>query len=167
MLSSALRPRFLTPSDPTPPHPSPTHPTRGPGFSDGASYALSLGLANGDLFTHVLGFSPGFMRVPRHVGRPPNLSCCCVRPAWCAVHLWGAAALRMWDAAVLQGACVARRCAYACACVCPGRAPAWAPHTVQTLPPPLGPLQVGSPALFMSHGVRDEVVPIGVRVGRG
>jgi phospholipase/carboxylesterase len=30
------------------------------GFSDGASYALSLGLANGDLFTHVLAFSPGF-----------------------------------------------------------------------------------------------------------
>jgi predicted esterase len=31
------------------------------GFSDGASYALSLGLANGDLFTHVLAFSPGFI----------------------------------------------------------------------------------------------------------
>jgi phospholipase/carboxylesterase len=31
------------------------------GFSDGASYALSLGVANGDLFTHVLAFSPGFM----------------------------------------------------------------------------------------------------------
>jgi predicted esterase len=30
------------------------------GFSDGASYALSLGLNNGDLFTHVLAFSPGF-----------------------------------------------------------------------------------------------------------
>jgi phospholipase/carboxylesterase len=29
------------------------------GFSDGASYALSLGLANGALFTHVLAFSPG------------------------------------------------------------------------------------------------------------
>src|SRR5947209_3230289 len=34
------------------------------GFSDGASYALSLGLANGDLFTHVLAFSPGFMAPP-------------------------------------------------------------------------------------------------------
>jgi predicted esterase len=33
------------------------------GFSDGASYALALGLSNGDLFTHVLAFSPGF--VPR------------------------------------------------------------------------------------------------------
>lgn len=30
------------------------------GFSDGASYALSLGMANGDLFTHVIAFSPGF-----------------------------------------------------------------------------------------------------------
>lgn len=30
------------------------------GFSDGASYALSLGLANGDLFSHVIAFSPGF-----------------------------------------------------------------------------------------------------------
>jgi predicted esterase len=30
------------------------------GFSDGASYALSLGLSNGDLFTHVIAFSPGF-----------------------------------------------------------------------------------------------------------
>jgi phospholipase/carboxylesterase len=31
------------------------------GYSDGASYALSLGLANGDLFSHVLAFSPGFL----------------------------------------------------------------------------------------------------------
>ena len=30
------------------------------GFSDGASYALSLGITNGALFTHVLAFSPGF-----------------------------------------------------------------------------------------------------------
>ena len=30
------------------------------GFSDGASYALSLGIANGDVFSHVLAFSPGF-----------------------------------------------------------------------------------------------------------
>jgi phospholipase/carboxylesterase len=40
------------------------------GFSDGASYALSLGVANGDLFTHILAFSPGFMAPPRLVGRP-------------------------------------------------------------------------------------------------
>ena len=30
------------------------------GFSDGASYALSLGLINGDVFDAVLAFSPGF-----------------------------------------------------------------------------------------------------------
>ena len=30
------------------------------GFSDGASYALSLGLINGDLFGRVVAFSPGF-----------------------------------------------------------------------------------------------------------
>jgi phospholipase/carboxylesterase len=39
------------------------------GFSDGASYALTVGLANGDLFTHILAFSPGFMRPPVHVGK--------------------------------------------------------------------------------------------------
>lgn len=31
------------------------------GFSDGASYALSLAVMNGGLFTHALGFSPGFV----------------------------------------------------------------------------------------------------------
>ena len=31
------------------------------GFSDGGSYALSLGLANGDLFPAVIAFSPGFI----------------------------------------------------------------------------------------------------------
>jgi phospholipase/carboxylesterase len=30
------------------------------GFSDGASYALSIGLINGDIFDTVLAFSPGF-----------------------------------------------------------------------------------------------------------
>ncbi len=30
------------------------------GFSDGASYALSLGTRNGELFSHVVAFSPGF-----------------------------------------------------------------------------------------------------------
>ena len=40
------------------------------GFSDGASYALSLGLANGDLFSDVLAFSPGFMAPPAQEGRP-------------------------------------------------------------------------------------------------
>ena len=40
------------------------------GFSDGASYALSLGLTNGDLFTHILAFSPGFMAPDRTEGQP-------------------------------------------------------------------------------------------------
>lgn len=40
------------------------------GFSDGASYALSLALGNGDLFTHALAFSPGFAAPPASVGRP-------------------------------------------------------------------------------------------------
>ncbi len=30
------------------------------GFSDGASYALSLGIMNGALFSHIIAFSPGF-----------------------------------------------------------------------------------------------------------
>jgi poly(3-hydroxybutyrate) depolymerase len=40
------------------------------GFSDGASRALSLGLANGDLFTHVIAFSPGFVLASEEIGRP-------------------------------------------------------------------------------------------------
>jgi phospholipase/carboxylesterase len=40
------------------------------GFSDGASYALSLGLTNGDLFSEILAFSPGFMAPTAQVGAP-------------------------------------------------------------------------------------------------
>jgi phospholipase/carboxylesterase len=40
------------------------------GFSDGASYALSLGLQNGGLFSRVVAFSPGFLVAPRRAGRP-------------------------------------------------------------------------------------------------
>jgi phospholipase/carboxylesterase len=40
------------------------------GFSDGASYALSLALANGDLFTSALAFSPGFVPGAPRYGRP-------------------------------------------------------------------------------------------------
>ena len=40
------------------------------GFSDGASYALSVGLANGALFRHVLAFSPGFLAAAPPRGRP-------------------------------------------------------------------------------------------------
>lgn len=41
------------------------------GFSDGASYSLSLGLANGDLFRAVFGFSPGFVIPGERIGKPP------------------------------------------------------------------------------------------------
>ena len=40
------------------------------GFSDGASYALTLGLANGELFPHVVAFSPGFENAARRRGQP-------------------------------------------------------------------------------------------------
>jgi predicted esterase len=40
------------------------------GFSDGASYALALGLANGALFRHVLAFAPGFVPGDERAGRP-------------------------------------------------------------------------------------------------
>jgi phospholipase/carboxylesterase len=40
------------------------------GFSDGASYALGLGLANGDLFRQVVAFSPGFTAPAEPQGRP-------------------------------------------------------------------------------------------------
>jgi phospholipase/carboxylesterase len=40
------------------------------GFSDGASAALSLGIANGDLFTHIIAFSPGFLSPPERRGSP-------------------------------------------------------------------------------------------------
>ena len=40
------------------------------GFSDGASYALCLGLTNGDLFTHILAFSPGFAYTIEQKGKP-------------------------------------------------------------------------------------------------
>ncbi len=41
------------------------------GFSDGASYSLSIGLCNGDLFSAVFGFSPGFIAPGTHIGKPP------------------------------------------------------------------------------------------------
>jgi phospholipase/carboxylesterase len=40
------------------------------GYSDGASYALSLGIMNGDVFTHIMAFSPGFMAPAMQVGSP-------------------------------------------------------------------------------------------------
>jgi phospholipase/carboxylesterase len=41
------------------------------GISDGGTTALSLGIANGDLFNAVLGFSPGFVVKLPPVGKPP------------------------------------------------------------------------------------------------
>jgi phospholipase/carboxylesterase len=40
------------------------------GFSDGATYALSLGLINGDLFPRIVAFSPGFVIPGETHGRP-------------------------------------------------------------------------------------------------
>lgn len=40
------------------------------GFSDGASYAISLGVANGDLFRTIMAFSPGFMAPMVRHGNP-------------------------------------------------------------------------------------------------
>ena len=40
------------------------------GFSDGASYALSLGLTNGDLFTDIIAFAPGFTAHTSRRGSP-------------------------------------------------------------------------------------------------
>ena len=58
------------------------------GFSDGASYALTLGLANGDLFSRVVAFSPGFVADVVRLGSPrffvshgPGTRSCRSRPA--------------------------------------------------------------------------------------
>jgi predicted esterase len=40
------------------------------GFSDGATYAISLGLINGDLFKRVAAFSPGFVIDGPTQGKP-------------------------------------------------------------------------------------------------
>ena len=40
------------------------------GFSDGASYALSLGITNGDLFSTILALSPGFAAAAGARGAP-------------------------------------------------------------------------------------------------
>ena len=42
------------------------------GFSDGATYALGLGLANGDLFRRIVALSPGFIpdADPERAGKP-------------------------------------------------------------------------------------------------
>jgi predicted esterase len=43
------------------------------GFSDGATYGLSLGLINGDLFSNVVAFSPGFIIGGAQTPRKPRV----------------------------------------------------------------------------------------------
>jgi predicted esterase len=43
------------------------------GFSDGASYALSLGLSNGALFRNIIAFSPGFVVAPKRIEGQPSI----------------------------------------------------------------------------------------------
>ena len=40
------------------------------GFSDGGSYALSMGIGNGDFFTRILGMSPGVLQPAAVRGKP-------------------------------------------------------------------------------------------------
>jgi phospholipase/carboxylesterase len=40
------------------------------GFSDGASYSLSLGLTNGDYFSRIAAYSPGFIQAAAERGQP-------------------------------------------------------------------------------------------------
>jgi phospholipase/carboxylesterase len=48
--------------------------------------ALSLGIANGDLFTHVLGFSPGFMAPTAQVGSPCIFVSHGIRDGWLPIE---------------------------------------------------------------------------------
>lgn len=41
------------------------------GFSDGASYAIGAGITNGDLFSRIIAFSPGFVTANDPHGKPP------------------------------------------------------------------------------------------------
>jgi phospholipase/carboxylesterase len=41
------------------------------GFSDGALYSLSVGLWNGDLFSHAIAYSREFVAAPVRYGKPP------------------------------------------------------------------------------------------------
>jgi predicted esterase len=43
------------------------------GFSDGASYALGVGIVNGDLFGRVVAFSPGFVTETKPAARKPSI----------------------------------------------------------------------------------------------
>lgn len=43
------------------------------GFSDGATYALSVGIGNGDLFTHLVAYSPGYYVRPEPIVGLPDV----------------------------------------------------------------------------------------------
>lgn len=43
------------------------------GLSDGGAYALSLGLTNGDLFTHLVAVAPGYTRPPAPLKGKPKI----------------------------------------------------------------------------------------------
>ena len=43
------------------------------GLSDGAAYSLSLGLVNGDLFTHLIAVAPGFYAPPAPLAGHPRI----------------------------------------------------------------------------------------------
>jgi predicted esterase len=43
------------------------------GFSDGASYALGVGITNPEIFTSVVAFSPGFVTNAEHQGGKPRI----------------------------------------------------------------------------------------------
>jgi phospholipase/carboxylesterase len=61
------------------------------GFSDGGSYALSIGLTNGSLVTHVLAFSAGFMSVMLPDGAPKVFIAHGTRDEQCPVETAGRA----------------------------------------------------------------------------
>lgn len=43
------------------------------GYSDGATYALNVGLTNGELFTHVIAFSAGYLNVREPTPEKPRI----------------------------------------------------------------------------------------------
>ncbi len=43
------------------------------GFSDGGTYVIALGRANGDLFSRIAAYSPGFLIDVKATGRAPFL----------------------------------------------------------------------------------------------
>jgi phospholipase/carboxylesterase len=61
------------------------------GFSDGASYALSIGVTNGDIASHVIAFSGGFFSVFMQEGTPKVFIAHGVRDEQLPIHTSGRA----------------------------------------------------------------------------